>query len=502
MAKLDLILRLAMMATFAGLLSVCGAPFLVAQIAADRNVTILHLRLADGKFEPTHMGLKYPTPSTEQVLFLKNSVIQEELELSPTQIRQLEKVLSDYVVLEGEILALVSQGNVAELSGDSKAKLQNLIEELGEKFSGLLLPHQQTRLGELIVRCVIRRDGMIHFLFGPRMERIKEFEFTNEQVSEIFRLNTKIGEEYAEKVQALKNEYLDAMEAALPKHAQDAYAKTYQEFLRQRVPPLDLVAWQLENREKMRELLEHTQKGPQDYSGFFRSSGFSINVAGRLQLGLESTTPPSKERESQLLTVSPNDFLGQLSSTILSLENELDLTDQQVGGISAMLAQRSEFVDQHLSERARLGEQGASAEEIKALKKQFEDAQNRMAEEALVKLDSMLTPIQKEALTLMAEGAEFIYCGFPFALEFGNAGKRLKLTAAERDAIRAEAEKFMERIKEETREWEQEILDRFLEVMNEKQQEKLKKMLGDPLQHTGCDMEIFITTLLSPRQNY
>lgn len=78
-----------------------------------------------------------------------------------------------------------------------------------------------------------------------------------------------------------------------------------------------------------------------------------------------------------------------------------------------------------------------------------------MAEEALMKLDSMLTPIQKEALKLMAEGAEFIYCGFPFALEFGNAGKRLKLTAAERDAIRAETETFMERIKEETREWEQ-----------------------------------------------
>ncbi|MBX3417133.1 MAG: hypothetical protein KF851_05980 [Pirellulaceae bacterium] len=473
-----------------------------SQEPVSRKITFLYPQLTDGKFGVNHYGVVYPTPSTEQVLFLKNSVIQEELELSPTQIRRLERVLDEYLELESAILAIVNVGRQAELSAENQEKLKSLVEELAEKFDTLLLPHQQSRLRELIVRCSIRRDGMVNFLYGDRMAGIKEFEFTIEQLGDIFQLNTKIGVEYAEKVQALKKEYLDAMEAALPKHAQDAYAKTYQEFLRQRVPPLDLIAWQLENRETLMEVRENAQAGPQDYIGFFQSTSFTVSAAGRLHYGFENHSPSTRNRVSRTKKFLSSNFFRQLSSTTLALGNELDLSDHQVAEITSMQEELDELSSQHVDRRTLMRQDGESDEAIIAFNNQFEVVQNRMAEEALVKLDSMLTPIQKEALKLMAEGAEFIYCGFPFALEFGNAGKRLKLTAAERDAIRAEAEKFMERIKEETREWEQEILDRFLDVMNEKQQEKLKKLLGDPLQHTGCDIEILITTLLSPRQNY
>lgn len=462
------------------------------EVISHWKITSLNQRVSDGQFNVTHLSVSSPSYDVEQILFLRNSTIREELELSPSQIRELNSLLEEYPKFMSEFRKRL-YGDGIQNSAEELAKIGEKVREFEGRFSEWLLPHQKSRMKELMFRCVIRRDGFGYAVFSPAA--FEAFEITRDQGVPISRAVSEVVEDFSERVQELKTEYWETMEAALPEHARRTYKQHFREFVLQRTPPLDLLAYQLKNKDRLAEIVEEYFEGPANYRGLFTPCNYTVDVAGRLHLGLENYW----DGKTNFHRLAQINVFSKLSGDVLDLKADLNLSELQIAELAALKAEGEALFEDYQEQERELARNGATREEEAKLRDIRDAELHKWGERALQKLDTILMPIQKEGLKLLAEGAEFVLGGFSYALEFGNAGKRLGLTAAEKEELRAVSEKFSARIEEETRQWEEEALNRLIGVFNEKQQEMMRKMLGDPLKHTGCDIEIFITSLRNPR---
>ncbi|MBX3417136.1 MAG: hypothetical protein KF851_05995 [Pirellulaceae bacterium] len=255
------------------------------EVISHWKITSLNQRVSDGQFNVTHLSVSAPSYDVEQILFLRNSTIREELELSPSQIRELNSLLEEYPKFMSEIRKRL-YGDGIQNSAEELAKIGEKVRGFEGRFSEWLLPHQKSRMKELMFRCVIRRDGFVYAVLSPGA--FEAFEITSDQGEPIFRTCREVAEDFSERVQKLKTEYWETMEASLPEHAKSTYERHFREFVLQRTPPLDLLAYQLKNKDRLAEIVEEYFEGPANYRGLFTPCNYTVDVAGRLHLGLEN----------------------------------------------------------------------------------------------------------------------------------------------------------------------------------------------------------------------
>jgi hypothetical protein len=491
--------------------AICAAVFFA--LDADRNLkaqedwsaksqkklAFYSIRLSDGRFDVHSVGLAGYNDHGDEINFLEHPGIQEELELTAQQAKKLNELIGVFKERIRSVKKL-APARYGEPSQEFSQALQEEVKKVQSDLEALLLPHQQQRIKELTVRFAIRRDGIRQTLGSPKVSELLNVSL--DQRNQLLSRARELTQKLEGKTKGLRTEFLKKMESSLSGESHQIFESNYKAFIEQRFPALDAVVWQASNVDILHKRLVDDSAEGENYFGLFIRPVFSMDAAGRL-VGETSTKGYSKEYLKKLgaESVPVHKFFRYLSlmNSLRSSEvfEGLDLTPDQSEQLEQLHLAYQKQEDVLMERRGELDAQGKYSDEVQKLEM---EERAKAGEMGLAEIDKILLPAQTEALNLISEGAEFIFGGFSYAIEYGNAGKRLKVSADDKKKIREVANEFCKKVNEETKDWEQEAIDRLLEVLNEEQREKFNALIGPPLKYTGCNIDLFIAQLQSTGQ--
>jgi Spy/CpxP family protein refolding chaperone len=465
----------------------------------QKTQSFYYIQLSDGRFRVNTLPVNPSRDYGDEVKFLEHPSIQEELDLTEKQEQKLKKRI---IAFKEEIQEAIkrSPSNSQSSSKEFVDGLQNCVEEFKTDLDTIFLPHQQQRIKELTVRFAIRRDGIRQTLESPKVSELLNFSL--DQRNQSLTRARELAQELEGKTKSLRTELLKKIEGSLSSESRQIFDSTYKTFVEQRLPALDAVVWQASNVDILHKRLVDDSAEGENYFGLFINLAFSVDAAGRL-VGESHSRGFSKESLKRIgaETVPVHKFIRYLSlmTSLRSPEvfDGLDLTPDQSEQLEQLHLAYEKQEDVLMERRGELTEQGKYSIEVRKLEM---EERAKAGEIGLAEIDKILLPPQKEALNLISEGAEFIFGGFSYAIEYGNAAKRLKVSADDKKKVREVVDQFCKKVNEETKDWEQQAIDRLLKVLNEEQREKFNALIGPPLKYTGCNIDLFIAQLQSTGQ--
>ncbi|MBX3418019.1 MAG: hypothetical protein KF851_10485 [Pirellulaceae bacterium] len=489
-----------------------GDQFLVGQIGAPPQrlgmINQPHYSIssnaADGKLVLTRLDRSAPDRKQEVVDFLTHPEILAELDLTSRQEQEIQQIVESFQKRLGEILTAVPGGQF-QLTDQMLAQLVEAGEEFQQTWEQTLLPHQQSRVRELMNRLNLRRDGIVQVLSGPEMSAA--LKLNDGQVQKLKETAKTLAAELSDMTRQERSAFLDEMLVALPTEKAQKFRERYEPHIRPRLPAIDIIIWQTVNADEIATKLEKDNLAGEPYGGLFIPSGFSMDVAGRLTNDMNPgmySAAFMKRNNAEDVPIAKFIFYMSMFSYLLGssdFSSELDLSGEQI-------AQLTQLQDEH-AERKTLWMTRSS--ELRSAGKftpddgrwEMED-RVRLAGQGLKQMDAILLPHQRDTLRWLAECGELLSGGFPYAAEHGRLGKHLKFTVEEKEKLRDTAERICKRWEEQSLRWEQDAIDRLLDLLDAEQRQALENLIGPPLKHTGCNVDLLIMHLeqTPPRSLY
>lgn len=451
-----------------------------------RPMPMVKIRLSDGQFEVQNFGVVAWNNQEEVLLLLTHNSIRAELELLPEQQTELDALVARTRQSMAELTKGVSFGNpppgLPEVLAQEAARFQSALEEI-------FLPHQRVAMRQLMTRLTIRRMGLLHELFQGDLG--KQLGVPLERANDILREGREIADRFRPSVDELRREYFQRFMALLSERQRQEISPLGPEFMECRLPPLEAISWQLQNAD---ELHRRSKEWPDlPYRGLSIPVLFKVDLDGQLVL----FNPELSDEQLRRMAADGRHF--HADTILVSLKNEswlakeLQLSDGQLAIYDELLTQMKEAHDQMHTRMASLPD----AEKALAARAMDEE-RNRVGDEVLAVLKRTLDPRQAQALEHIAEVAEVVRGGMRYALIYGQLGKRLAITPAQRDAIVRESEALANEIRQQAQTIENEVLDAVRQALGPEAREKLDDLMGPELKTIPGNIGLLLEQLTYP----
>ncbi len=463
----------------------------------SQRIAFYSLRLADGKFEMFQFSIGNIDDTDNEINFLENDVARAELDMTVAQTADLDDVLKRFKAQRRELIVLVNE-NDRKITSELNLQIQKVVESFRHDLKRIFLANQIERFQQLQFRYLVRQLGIRQTIAIPKVSEHLNISETDQR--QLFEVSLKSAVEYEDIVKSHKAKYFEAMTESLDPPSKEIFDSVFREFVEQRLPPLDVILWQIENADELHRHFEESGNSGKEFSGLFLPNKYVVDITGRF-VGETSTSGLSKASVAKRMRVEQllcdyaycKSLLFYLTDSALAAG--LDLTNEQLAGIEQLSGNDREFHQALLQRRTDSGLPGYSGDESTESAQREIREMKSFAAKTLGQLDQILTQHQKESLGRLAEGAEFVLGGFNYAVEFGNAGKRLKLSAKEIERIRKAGRAFSIELKQTSEKIEQEIMEKIFAVLNDEQRKKLDSLMGQPLEYSSCNLELLLVQL-------
>lgn len=431
-------------------------------------------------FVELYPGPDFASPASQRVLLLLTKDCQRELGLSEVQMAQLD-------VLEAATTKAVTR--ISQQFGDKGDDIGHLYapiyQDAWKTARGILRPHQQERLNQLLARTFICQYGWYQALSRPPFKEI--LEISSMQRSRIASEAKRLLSEIRSEALKAEEEAVSDMLAVLSADKRRTVKELLNPPLRNSRPAIDLL---IRNLERFSGELANKDAPAVDRERPPSRSGLGLKLAisradqGRLIWFLR----PVARRSAHL---SPSHTLPMASTFPVmmlmseAVQEELELAEFQKKTLEKQLVKAGEVWKSNYSALTRDFGHDAATETIRKLQETF---YRTMIDELL--------PHQKKRLARIILLRQVRLNGLAQVLAQRNLPQVPPLTAREIESLRKVAARLAVRLRQQRVEWEERVERRLLGQLDSEQRAVLKKLIGPPL---SCDSSWLSLTLAQLR---
>jgi hypothetical protein len=360
-----------------------------------------------------------------------------------------------------------------------------------------LREEQLQRLIELDSLFLMRRNGLKWFLENRHIQDALEID--SRVAHSVLDELSAMRETFALKSNELIESSFSSILAVLDKKQDEELRKTLSVYLESRKPSLEFLAWQLTNLDAFSE--DPFEGDIKQYRGFFISPSFIVDYQGSQKwITLDNWQRYAKLSRKEKLEVETYsaehafEFIYSALHTEL-VANDMDLVEYQVAMIDEKLMQYEAMNDERNSIAMRIpkSEKSRHPDLVRARQRSYDFCSRSVSD-----LDSLLLPHQLRQLKIAAELNEVLQAGLVSSLCYGQLGKRLNITAEQASEMKDVAASCSQKITDETRRMERELLEKLAKLLRENDAKlPLSPSLNDKL---GRRVNIDRYFLMLPRE--
>ena len=274
-----------------------------------------------------------------------------------------------------------------------------------------------------------------------------------------------------------------------------------QGFVESRLPPLEILAWQLEHPDEFRDVLAD-RLFPQ-YRGFHIKPFFQLDVDGKfLRRQMDhweryaSLDPELRAKtDKQAETVLIPDIIFTLQEDPIAIA--LQLTEEQRTILADLKTRHEKFYSDWNEEWKKVGYDLKSPKTSKDPEYRAYEAQQLQLMKSMWEIvKTSLSEEQSAGLELLSKRLELIRGGLLHSLIYGELRKDLDFTNNQRIEIVDVGEKCLKKIQRQSLAWEKEAHEQLFKVLNPEQVEKIEELLGSPLERDRANIDVLIAQFL------
>jgi hypothetical protein len=448
------------------------------------HLSVYYANLADGELAELRAPGSIKFSGMPEVALLKNENVRTDLELIPQQCTDLDRL---FAILEKSALSLY----------DYRLREEPAARQFLRNAADVLLPHQQKRLRQLFNRYSVDHLGLPENLIQQRLGYL--LKVTPEQRKEIKKVKLEVGSQLRQNSQKLRRDIIDQMLDVFDSSQKKKFDTLSQGFVDLRLPPLEILAWQLEHPDAYRDVL--ADRIFSQYRGFTIQPYYYLDVDQTFRLfamnhsdKYDSLAP---ELRAKVDEDADTECIPRLVFTLHKIEiaTALQLNDEQFLRFSDCTSQFSKF---HENWNQKLANYDVALAKLgkNPLYNQYVAEQKQLVKGMLNVVETTLSYEQKDGLELLSKRLELIRGGLLHSLIYGELRKDLDFTNNQRIEIVEVGEKCLKKIQRQSLAWEKEAHERLFKVLNPEQVEKIEELLGPPLEHDRANIDVLITQFL------
>ncbi len=472
-----------------------------SQDFVSQKFTHFTLSVDDCKLVQHQFLLKVPNDSFAKLRFLENEVIQRELEIVPNQSKDLKRLL-DEIRRESEKMqevsfnTLVSRGDIeSDLPEEASPSLAKINKSIDDIFQSVLLEHQRKRLAELNLRFLVREQGLLFAIRNSDLS--KSLKLSDSQRQQIAINGRELAKELLSSSERLKESAFEKLLSILDSDQRKKLDEIVNEFGGIKIPPLDVLALQIEELEWIDDLFESAPKV--DFVGCFVQPYFEIDVDGSFRLvdtpGNLSTNSRST-KESELVSQREwTTFMATVSGiTDSRLVEYLSLSP---ANLETLTQYQADLSAQTTKLRTPPQEAFEDPRLMKSWLEEHVSIRSKFIRENAFIFNTMFDSSQKTKLKNLAANNELIRFGFVYLITQGALGKLLNVSNEQKTESRRVGFDVLAMISKESLKLESAAISRLKDRLNSSQKEVLDDAIGEDLEHSRPNIELFAMQLLN-----
>lgn len=436
---------------------------------------------ANGTFE--HMWTQNANTMFDgQLPFLECEETRRELDLVGEQQSKYEQIVEGWRQKHDQAYKDLEAGLVAEVP---RSEIKKIIEgfksrqvEMLENVDNVLLSHQSDALSQIQIRYLLRTNGLIAVLDN---KHVKEFAgLSQKDVGSVRSRIRRRSRELAKWASEARDQAVETVLEPLDQE-QQRKLKALWPYLGD---PANPHCEQLRIHLEFHSEFESLSKADSVFTKIRRFPSYLLTVSGTF-------VPQENEREVDPL-YADHDICHAFNSMFKKDDfvDRLGVSDHQMLALEAVLDafRASDSKASSIS----LSWEGGTNEELEAMKSRVRSIRQSAAADAVAEMRRVLSrPQWNQFEDLGWEALDRMY-GPIFSLTEGKLGDDLAISKSQKRAIREAAEEARKEFEKATLDIEEKWLTQLLEVLSDKQKERIEQLIGPRLMSTPANLGVYL----------
>ena len=413
-----------------------------------------------------------------ELLLLKTEFGREALDIVDDQVSDMKSIVDDFEEARRRARMEFRKGGPRENIYLVWRKLSGERDACRERLADILLPPQEERLKQILMRWKIRRLGLRHLLVGPWS---KELGLSRAEVVAVMQESEKQAERLREKTKNEHRRVIDAILAELRPATKKRLAKEMEGFVYGAQPCIDLLLYQLAYRQDK----EHRALPKEPWAGIRLRASFRIAVDGTWE-------PRPSFRPLGDLGPALRDLLHQPRAA-----EAIGLSGAQKDAF-ALIEQEYQRKKRAAGMRLQNLPQARTEEELAEVQKAVERirAEHEAIYADLAKMIlNMLSDAQRAKLERLSRQSLVLRRGYIAALVDGDMGTAVGITAEEKRRLLKIGKRLHGELVDFSAACEKEAYDAVLGRLALEHRSKVLKWIGEPVGSAPAPVTVLIEDL-------
>lgn len=445
----------------------------------DEDELVFYHVALNGQLKRAAIWTRKPKPAFVAVTFLKDEIVRKEIALTGAQAKSLDKIIKAIESEQKYYIQRIRSAKIENPASENLATIEQqykeLIAEKEEEIRKLLFERQLVRLKEIAIWYEVRRSGLLTMMVR---NKIPDVQLSLPAMRKISARGKELAVQLSDEMLANRKKrvalLLDQLKISQREQLREIVGD--QEYLPNL--SLELFVFQL-------AAMENEQRPKTSDDIFEKLTDFPVFEIG-IDGGLRKHYPPKQYELAKPMGLA----VGMLTlSTDPYLRERMVLSGEQIKELQQL---RNTCREKHRQISKKYGERDKLTKELMA---QIRGEQQQLWEMCVEDMKSVFLPHQVDQLVEIYPRVEFLRHGIVYSLVHGEIGKQLDITDAQKTKLKNSARKLQKEIMKTARETERTTIDALLDSLDDEERNKIKDLLGEPLEHSCPNMTLLIADL-------